>query len=119
VTFKHNILLKKVTHAFWLLSLSSTIIFKILDTLGASQFKFKVMWYNKIDLLHLIVAPKLSGGSQHYNSTKTWQAGLANVQSNYSLMSMGCTTKPVLVRRDTNGWMDHRCIKFQGRPQAK
>ncbi len=39
---------------------------------------------NKINLLHLIVAPQLSGGSWHNNSTKTGQAGRANEQSMYS-----------------------------------
>jgi hypothetical protein len=40
--------------------------------------------YNKIDHLHLIVAPQLSSGY----STKTRQAGCANEQSMFSLMSM-------------------------------
>jgi hypothetical protein len=44
--------------------------------------------HNKIDLLHLIVVPQLSGGWQHKYSTKTLQAGCANEQSMYSLMSM-------------------------------
>jgi hypothetical protein len=44
--------------------------------------------YNKIDLLHLIAMPQLSGGWQHNCSTKTRQAGCANEQSMYSLMSM-------------------------------
>ena len=38
--------------------------------------------------MHLIVAPQLSSGWQHNYSTKTWQAGWANEQSMYSLMSM-------------------------------
>jgi hypothetical protein len=42
----------------------------------------------KIDLLCLIVAPQLSGGWQHNNSTKTRQAGCANEQSIYYEMSM-------------------------------
>ncbi len=42
----------------------------------------------KIDLLHLIMAPPLSGGWQHNYSTKTRQAGYANELSIYSLMSM-------------------------------
>jgi hypothetical protein len=45
--------------------------------------------YNKIDLSHLIVAPQLSGGWRHNYSTKTRQAGCANEQSMYSLISMG------------------------------
>jgi hypothetical protein len=35
--------------------------------------------YNKIDLLHLIVVPQLSGGLQHNYSTKTRQAGCVYV----------------------------------------
>jgi enoyl-[acyl-carrier-protein] reductase (NADH) len=37
----------------------------------------------------LIVAPQLSSGRQNNYSTKTRQAGWANEQSMYSLMSMG------------------------------
>jgi hypothetical protein len=44
--------------------------------------------YNKIDILHPIVVPQLSGGCQHNYSTKTRQAGRADEQSLYSLMSM-------------------------------
>jgi hypothetical protein len=45
--------------------------------------------YNKIILLHLIVAPQLSGSQQHNYSPKTRQAGHANEQSMYyCLMSM-------------------------------
>jgi hypothetical protein len=44
--------------------------------------------YNKIDILHLIVVPQLSGGWQHNYSTKTRQAGHANEQPMYSLISM-------------------------------
>jgi len=47
--------------------------------------------YNKIFVLHLIVAPQLSSGWQHNYSTKTRQAGHANEQSMYSLMSMSAT----------------------------
>jgi hypothetical protein len=42
--------------------------------------------YNKKFVLHLIVAPQL--GWRHNYSTKTRQAGRANEQSMYSLMSM-------------------------------
>jgi hypothetical protein len=38
--------------------------------------------------LHLIAAPQLSGGQQDKYLTKTRQAGHANEQSIYSLMSM-------------------------------
>jgi hypothetical protein len=44
--------------------------------------------HNKIDLLHLIVAPQLNGGWRHTYSIKIRQAGCANEQSMYSLMSM-------------------------------
>ncbi len=44
--------------------------------------------YNKIFVLHLIVAPQLGGGCQHNFSTKTRQTGNANEQSMNSLMSM-------------------------------
>ncbi len=47
--------------------------------------------YNKKFVLHLIVAPQLGGGRRHNYSTKTRQAGCANEQSMYSLMSMGIT----------------------------
>jgi len=43
---------------------------------------------NKIDILLQIVAPQLSGGSQHHYSTKTRQAGFTNEQSMYSLTSL-------------------------------
>jgi hypothetical protein len=41
---------------------------------------------NKIELLHQIVAPQLSGGWQHNYSTKTRQAGHAYKQYIYYLM---------------------------------
>jgi hypothetical protein len=44
--------------------------------------------YNKKIVLHLIVVPQLSSGWRHYYSTKTRQAGWANEQSMYSLMSI-------------------------------
>jgi hypothetical protein len=44
--------------------------------------------YNKKFVLHLLVVPQPSSGQQHNYSTKTSQAGQANVQSMYSLMSM-------------------------------
>ncbi len=45
--------------------------------------------YNKIDLLHLIVAPKLSDGWQHNYSTKTRLVSHANEHSIHSPMSIG------------------------------
>ncbi len=44
--------------------------------------------YYKINLLHQIVVPQVSGGWQHNYSTKTRQAGYANEQSIYSKLSM-------------------------------
>ncbi len=44
--------------------------------------------YNKKFVLHLIVVPQLSSGRRHNYSTNTRQAGRANEQSMYSLMSM-------------------------------
>jgi hypothetical protein len=44
--------------------------------------------YNKIDILHPIVVPQLSGSRQHNYPTKTRELGCANEQSTYSLMSM-------------------------------
>ncbi len=41
--------------------------------------------------MYLIVAPQLGGGRRHNYSTKTRQAGQANEQYMYSLMSM-CIT---------------------------
>jgi hypothetical protein len=44
--------------------------------------------YNKNFVSRLIVAPQLSSIWQHNYSTKTRQAGRANEQSMYSLISM-------------------------------
>jgi hypothetical protein len=52
--------------------------------------------YNKIFVFHLIVAPQLSSGWQHNYSTKTRQAGRANEQSMYSLMSMFAAHWPLV-----------------------
>ncbi len=71
--------LKSLMHYFWLLTLSSTILFKFLDALWASQFD----------------------GRQHNYSTKTRQAGWANEQSMYSLMSMVVTDISSLGRHET------------------
>ncbi len=43
---------------------------------------------NKIDFMHLIVAPQLSGDWQHNYSTKASQAGSTNDQSIYSFMHL-------------------------------
>jgi hypothetical protein len=52
------------------------------------NLKLCIKQYNKIELLHLIVVPQLSGGWQHNHPTKTRQASSANEQSMYSLMSI-------------------------------
>ncbi len=49
--------------------------------------------YNKNFVFHLIVAAQLGGGRQHNYSTKTRQAGWANEQYMYSLMSMATQFK--------------------------
>jgi hypothetical protein len=49
--------------------------------------------YNRNFILHLIVVPQLSSGWQHNYTTKISQAGWANKQSMYSLMSMAAMNK--------------------------
>ncbi len=77
-------------HYFWLLTLSSTFFsnLKMLSELHSLNLKLCSKQYNKKIVLLLIVAPQLSSGRQHNYSTKTSQAGQANEQSMYSLMSM-------------------------------
>ncbi len=60
----------------------------MLSELHSLNLKFCSKQYNKKFVLHLIVAPKLGGGWRHNYSIKTRQAGQANEQSMYSLMSM-------------------------------
>jgi hypothetical protein len=60
----------------------------MLSKLHSTNLKLGSKEYNIILLLHLIVAPQLSRGWRHNYSTKTRQAGPANEQSMYSLMSM-------------------------------
>jgi hypothetical protein len=60
----------------------------MLSELHSLNLKFCSKQYNKNFVLHLIVVPQLSSGRQHNFSTKTRQAGQANEQSMYSLMSM-------------------------------
>ncbi len=55
----------------------------MLSELHSLNLKLCSKQYNKKFVLHLIVAPQLGGFS-----TKTRQAGCANEQSMYSLMSM-------------------------------
>jgi len=61
----------------------------MLSELNSLNLKLCSKQYKKKFVLHLIVAPQLGGGQRHNYSTKTRQAGRANEQSMYSLMSMG------------------------------
>ncbi len=60
----------------------------MLSELQSLNLTFWSKQYNKKFVLHLIVAPHLSSVRWHNCSTKTRQAGQANEQSIYSLMSM-------------------------------
>ncbi len=60
----------------------------MLSELHNLKLKLHSNQYNKNFVLCLIVAPQLSSGWQHNYSTKTRQAGHADEQSMYSLMSM-------------------------------
>jgi hypothetical protein len=70
----------------------------MLSELHSLNFKLCSKQYNKKFVLHLIVAPQLGGSRQHNYSTKTRQAGCANEQSMYSLMSMGHTNRGAAYR---------------------
>jgi hypothetical protein len=61
----------------------------MLSELHSLNLKLCSKQYNKKFILHLILAPQLSSGWRHNYSTKTRQAGWANEQSMYSIMSMG------------------------------
>jgi hypothetical protein len=60
----------------------------MLSELHSLNLKLFSKQHNRIFVLHLIVVPQLSSGWQHNYSTKARQAGCANEQSMYSLMSM-------------------------------
>ncbi len=60
----------------------------MLSELQSLNLKLYSKNHNKIFVLHLIVAPQLSSGWWHNYWTKTRQAGHADEQSEYSLMSM-------------------------------
>ncbi len=60
----------------------------MLSELHSFNFKLYSKQYNKNFVLHLIVAPQQSSRWWHNYSTKPRQAGHANEQSMYSLMSM-------------------------------
>jgi hypothetical protein len=53
----------------------------MLSELHKLNLKLCSKWYNKINLLHLILAPQLSSDWQRNYSTKTKQAGRAIEQS--------------------------------------
>ncbi len=81
----------KTTHALFLATNSIFyILIKFLDApeLQSLNLKLCSKKYNEIFVLHLIVVPQLSSGWQHNYSTKTSQAGHANWQSMYSIVSM-------------------------------
>jgi hypothetical protein len=77
----------------------------MLSELHSLNLKLCSKQYNKKFVLHLIVAPQLCSGWQHNYSTKTRQAGWANEQSMYSLMSMIDCLLPVAV---VDGFADKR-----------
>jgi len=60
----------------------------MLSQLNSLNFKLCSKQCNQTILLHLIVVPQLNSGLQLKYSTKARQAGHANEQSMYFLMSM-------------------------------
>jgi hypothetical protein len=60
----------------------------MLSELHKLDLNFCKKQYYKIDFLHWIVVPRLSGGWQQTYSTKTRLAGCANAQSMYTQFSM-------------------------------
>jgi hypothetical protein len=56
----------------------------MLSALHNLSLKLDSKQKNKIDLLHWILVPQLSGGWQHNYLTKTRQVGSASEQSIYS-----------------------------------
>jgi hypothetical protein len=91
----HYFLIKKqnicthITHV--LIRASNPIFYNFFHSFRCCfDFKLKLCHkkYNKIDLLHLIVAPQLSSGRWHNHSTKTRQVGHVNEHSIYSLMAI-------------------------------
>jgi hypothetical protein len=60
----------------------------MLSELHSLNLKLYSKQYNKKIVLYLIVVPQLSSGRQHNYTTKTRQAGCADEQSMYYLMSM-------------------------------
>jgi hypothetical protein len=63
----------------------------MLSELHSLNLKLYSIQYNKKFVLHLIVVPQLTSGQRHNYSTKIRQAGQANEQSMYYLMSMVST----------------------------
>jgi hypothetical protein len=60
----------------------------MLSELHSFNLKLCSKQYTEKFVLRLIVVPQLSSGCKHNYSTKTRQAGWANEQYMYSLMSM-------------------------------
>ncbi len=71
----------------------------MLSELHSLNLKLCSKQYDKKLVLHLIVASHLGGGRRHNYLTKTRQAGCANEQFMYSLMSM-CLIHVVLLPID-------------------
>jgi hypothetical protein len=63
-------------------------MFKIHSDLCNFNLKLGNKQYEKIGLMHMIVAPQISGGWQHNYSTKARQAGHAKEQSVYNILSL-------------------------------
>ncbi len=79
--------MKSLMYQFRLLTLSSTCFpdFQILSELHKLYLKFCGTEHYKIDILHWIVTPQLSGGQQHDYSTK--QCRRAVPMSSLSILS--------------------------------
>jgi len=80
----------------------------MLSELHSLNLKLCSKQYNKKFVLHLIVAPQLGGGRRHNYSTKTRQAGQANEQSMYSLVSRVDITSRVCCKQFCNTAIDIR-----------
>jgi hypothetical protein len=72
----------------------------MLSELHSLNLKLCSKQYNKKFVLHLIVGPQLCSGWRHNYSTKTREAGRANEQSMYYLMSMWLTD-----------WLNEECLE--------
>ncbi len=83
----------------------------MLSELHSFNWKLCSKQYNKKFVLHLIVAPQLCSGWRHNYSTKTRQAGRANEQSFYSLMSMAY--------REQHRKCKQKCLFFKRKSREK